>query len=527
MVKGIRAFLLATENGRAFYRLDRPRGGVTCWAQGRASTPGVLGTLACGTRFPSRSVPMLESVAAEQSRDGFRVLRVEGFAADAVRSIELIAEDGTTTRRTISRNVFNFGAPPKGAVRLVARTEDGTVVAERSYAPRPVPPVRQPKVKRIGGYSLRLLVPPAWHGRVYRQLPPHPLIGPVWQVANFRLPLPPTSASVLEHDGMAIARVMKADGILISLREVPNTCCTSPVVTRLPVQIGPGDVTKYQAPTEDRSLALKSLRVRGRSLVLFVYFGRRDVAQKDLDAANRVLATLIVGLRPPLHINRKPLQHGAAPGVTVDVYRDNTIVFRLSSTSSALARRLRATPSVSLQCVKSRFNGHRWITDGTGASPSFGREMYVTLPTSSQAPYRVAKPPYDGCSLATMRGWKWNDPRGTHREVEVGFTEAGRRYYEEQAAARYLALFVRQREVQRLRRGGVAPFAALAGRYPGRVVALASATASPASGQIGYWFGGAGTFTFSTASAGGRRLFVEVRKGKIVRHNLAELAFVF
>lgn len=274
-------------------------------------------------------------------------------------------------------------------------------------------------------------------------------------------------------------------------------------------------------------MALKHLRIRGRALVLLVYFGRLNVPQQDLDAANRVLETLVVGLRPPLRIGRKPLQHGAAPGITVDVYKDNTIVFRLASTTSALGRRLAATRSVSLQCVKTRFNGHRWIVDGTGASPSYGREMYVTLPTSSLGPFRIAKPPYDGCSLATTRGWKWNDVRGTHREVEIGFTALGRRYYDEQAAARYLALFVRQREVQRLRRGGVAPFAALGRRYPGRVVALESATAAPGSGQIGYWFGGAGTFTFSTTSANGRRLFVEVRAGRIVRHNLAELAFVF
>jgi hypothetical protein len=528
MLPSVRAYLLATEDGRAFFRLDGFRPRVTCWGYGRAGALGVVGSFGCGTPFPSRRMPILDSALFEQSQNGFRVHRVEGFAADAVRSVELVAEDGTVTRKVISRNVFSFSAPPKGTVRLVARAADGGVVAERSYAPRPVPPTGgRPNVKRIGGYSLRLLVPTAWHGRVYRQLPPHSLVGPVWQVANFRLPSPPTSASILEHDGLALARAMKADGILISLREVPNTCCTSPVVTRLPVQIGPSDLTKYQAPTEDRSLALKSVRIRGRALVLFVYFGRRDVPLRDLDAANRVLASLIVGLRPPLHINRKPLQHGAAPGIAVDVYRDNTIVFRLDSTTSALGRRLRATGSVSLQCVKARFNGHSWIVDGTGASPNYGREMYVTLPTSSRGPFRIAKPPYDGCSLATMRGWKWDDSRGTHREVEIGFTAAGRRYYEEQAAARYLALFVRQREVQRLRRGGVEPFSAFAQRYPGRVVALASATATPASGQIGYWFGGAGTFTFSTASAGGRRLFVEVRKGKIGRHNLGRLAFVF
>jgi hypothetical protein len=464
----------------------------------------------------------------QQSRKGFRFLRVDGFAADAVRSVELIAEDGAVERKPVSRNVFSFAAPPQGKVRLVARTADGTAVAQRSYGPRPpLPAVTRPKVKRIGGYALRVLVPTDWDGHVYRQLPPPALIGPVLQAANFRLPPPPSSASIPDHSGLPIARVMSASGILISLRETPDTCCSSGVVTRLPVRIRRSELTRYQAPTEDRSLAFKHLRIRGRALELFVYFGRRDVPQQDLDAANQVLATLVVGLRPPVAINRKPLQHGAAAGITVDVYRDNLIVFRLASTTSALARRLRVTRTVSLQCVKAHFNGHSWSANGTGASPNFGREMYVSLPTSSLGPFRIAKPPYDGCSLGTMHGWTWNDPRGTHREVEIGFTATGRRFYDEQAAARDLALFVRRREIQRFRRGGVAHFDALARTHPGRVVRLTSSTASPGRGQIGYWFGGAGTFTFTTTSAGGRRLFVEVREGKIARHNLAELAFVF
>jgi hypothetical protein len=534
--KSVRAYVLATVEGRTFFRLEGWRRGVTCWGGGRASGPGTvtLGSFGCGTHFPSRKQPIMDFGAMQQSRAGFRVLRVDGFAADAVASVELIAEDGTVTRQTVSRNVFSFGAPPQGALRLVARTADGAAVAERSYAPRPrptVPPRRPtgapPKVKRIAGYALWVLVPSDWDGHVYRQLPPPALIGPVLQAANFRLPPPPSSASISDHSGLPIARVMSASGILISLREMPDTCCSSSVVRRLPVRIGRADLIRYQASTEDRSLALKHLRIRGRAFELFVYFGRRDVPHKDLDAANQVLATLVVGLRPPVRINRNPLQHGVAPGVTVDVYRDNLIVFRLASVTSALARRLRVTRTVSLQCVKARFDGHSWSVDGTGASPNFGREMYVSLPTSSLGLYRIAKPPYDGCSLGTTRGWKWNDPHGTHREVEIGFTAIGRRFYDEQAAARDLALFVRQREIQRLRHGGAVPFAALARRYSGRVVALTSASAAPASGQIGYWFGGAGTFTFSTASARGRRLFVEVREGKIVRHNLAQLAFVF
>jgi hypothetical protein len=526
MRKSVRAYLLATEDGYAFYRLEGWQRGVACWGNGRAVSPGVLGSFGCMSSFPSRSKPLLESAAIEQSRAGFRVMRVTGFAADAIRTVELIAEDGTVTSETVSRNVFSFPSPPGGLVRLLARTADGTVVVRRSYGPRPQPTVTPPKVKRIGGYSLRVLVPPDWDGRVYRQLPPPALIGPVLQAANFRLPPRATTASSQDHSGLPIARSMAADGILISLRELPNTCCSFPVVTRLPVRLRRSDFTRYQAPSQDRSLALEHVRVRGRFFELFVYFGRLDVPQADLDAANRVLTTLVVGPRPPLMIDRKPLQHGAAPGVTVDVFRDNVIIFSLSSLTSPLARKLRATPGVSLQCVKVRFNGHSWSADGTGAGPRFGQEMYVSLPTSSIAPFRVAKPPYDGCSLGTTRGWTWNDARGTHREVEVGFTAIGRRYYDEQAAARDLGLFVRQRNVRRLRRGGAAPFDVLARTYPGRIVRLASPTATPRAGQIGYWPGGAGTYTFSTSSVGGRRLFVEVRAGKVVRHNLAQLASV-
>lgn len=84
--KSVRAYLLATVEGRTFFRLEGWRRGVTCWGGSRVGAPGTvtLGSFGCGTQFPSRKQPIMDF----GSRAGFRVLRVDGFAADAVASVE-------------------------------------------------------------------------------------------------------------------------------------------------------------------------------------------------------------------------------------------------------------------------------------------------------------------------------------------------------------------------------------------------------------------------------------------------------
>jgi hypothetical protein len=117
--------------------------------------------------------------------------------------------------------------------------------------------------------------------------------------------------------------------------------------------------------------------------------------------------------------------------------------------------------------------------------------------------------------------------------VEVPLTERGRRFFTERAAARDLAYFVRSPRIKALRRalkrnaGAALPLSReVARRFPSRVVALPSATALPPGGRIGVWSDGKRRLV-ATRAVGGRRLFVELRSGRIGRHNLEQLAFVF
>ncbi|MDQ3823538.1 MAG: hypothetical protein M3321_09895, partial [Actinomycetota bacterium] len=95
-----------------------------------------------------------------------------------------------------------------------------------------------------------------------------------------------------------------------------------------------------------------------------------------------------------------------------------------------------------------------------------------------------------------------------------------------------LALFVRSPVLAAVRRamkrGGAAPPAmAIAGRLPARVVALGDRLATPPHPAIGVWSDRAGTIEVSERSPAGKRLWIEVRGGRISRHNLVGLAFVF
>jgi hypothetical protein len=79
-----------------------------------------------------------------------------------------------------------------------------------------------------------------------------------------------------------------------------------------------------------------------------------------------------------------------------------------------------------------------------------------------------------------------------------------------------------------LKQGGTAPAApALTQGLPARVLALAERGGSVAPGEIGVWSNRRDTIEVSARSSAGKRLFIELRAGRIARHNLEGLAFVF
>jgi hypothetical protein len=211
-----------------------------------------------------------------------------------------------------------------------------------------------------------------------------------------------------------------------------------------------------------------------------------------------------------------PLQRGEADGVTIVAGRNGSVVFDTS----------RATPTT------------RKLISGLVGYGCFRRVPYHAEPVVlSQAistrSHRVAirieglRTPFLGCDIQGGYGHRWPDRLGGHSAVEVAFTPAARRFFHDRATARDLALFVRSRAMQRIRRQeGAALDAAIRARYRSAITRLASPSAPLPPSRIGYATSGH-TTTFVEASPTGRRFHVRVLDGRVVAHNLKELSLVF
>jgi hypothetical protein len=218
----------------------------------------------------------------------------------------------------------------------------------------------------------------------------------------------------------------------------------------------------------------------------------------------------------------RPIQQARSGDAELRVYRDGLVVFRIEPGSRA-ARLV--TPSFG--CLK-----YTEIDGDTYPVWSHGSGNLAPSGTSVRGRARGAlvDPPYDGCEVNGDFGRHWNDPRGVHSPVEVPLTDAGERFFDERAAARDLASFVRSPRIRALRRilradahASLPSAEAIRRGLPMRVVALGSPHASPGPGRIGLW-SERRLLVASTGTAAGKRLFVELESGRIVRHNLGDLA---
>ena len=134
----------------------------------------------------------------------------------------------------------------------------------------------------------------------------------------------------------------------------------------------------------------------------------------------------------------------------------------------------------------------------------------------------------DACNIQGSYGQRWPGKLGYHNVVEVPFTEAGRRFFEDRAAARDVSFFLRQTEMRRLRKTS-APVSAAEMRqaFGTRIAALAARDASPPPGKIGYWADGSGLVLRRVSSTG--RVFEVVvgPKGGTIKENLEPYAMTF
>jgi hypothetical protein len=258
------------------------------------------------------------------------------------------------------------------------------------------------------------------------------------------------------------------------------------------------------------------------------------------DADGNVLALRDYGLDLPTRLrnapappyrraNEQPLQHGEAPGATLGVYASGLVQVRFTSTNSGpyafLAPKVANAPrhTVTIECAHLSYDS-RWHVIGGGTYADFGPKLQAVVSTPSV--------PFDECSVRGHYGRRWDEHVGYHNAVEVPFNPLAERFFAEQAAARRLAYFVRSpkmREIRSaLRAGGTAPSSAeIAARFDESVVALSARDEMPPPGKVGVWSDGQQTIVTAERADDGRRMWVELPRGKRGPNNLARLAFVF
>jgi hypothetical protein len=223
----------------------------------------------------------------------------------------------------------------------------------------------------------------------------------------------------------------------------------------------------------------------------------------------------------------RPIQHGHAQGVRVVVYRSGVTIFDLRRIAPTPYRLLNGPNGLLFGCLKAHLRHGVWRTSEYTIQAHFRRRLRFAGRTFVGARFVG---PYDGCELGGLYGHRWDDAFGTRNAVEIWLTANGRHFFNDRAAARDLAYFVRSGRVHQIRisadpQPGLEAFAR---QYPGRVVEIPRPSTTVPKDVIGYWIG-ARTIVFTATSSTGRRFYVVAERGsfKLPVKNLGDLAFVF
>ena len=202
---------------------------------------------------------------------------------------------------------------------------------------------------------------------------------------------------------------------------------------------------------------------------------------------------------------KPPLQRGSGNGASVTVGANGVAIWRTDGVSGERARLLRG--SVTYTCFR--------LTRVFGFAAIRGRGIDGAFAPQAAVGYVRLGRPLDGCDIAGGGyGHRWPDRFGSHSPVEIPLTPRGRRFFADRAAARDLALFVRSRRMQQIRKLDGAAFERELQR------------AYPRLGRIRYTLTERGVI-FTETSSTGRRFEVVVRDGRIARENLKPYAVVY
>jgi hypothetical protein len=228
-------------------------------------------------------------------------------------------------------------------------------------------------------------------------------------------------------------------------------------------------------------------------------------------------------LSPPTHITgpkqrhlptappappSQPQQRGSADGYSVVAGHNGSVQFTQTGTTPIL--RQLVGQSAGFGCFRLTKEFGIFTVRDTGQEGRFASRVAFQL--------NHVGAPLDGCEVQASIGHRWPDVLGNHAAVEIPLTPTGRRFFADRAAARDLALFVRSRRMQQLRKEPAAQAKrAIEATYGRNLVhsPIRIATINPA------------TLRFSETSPTGKQFQVTIRNGRISNQNLKPYGFVF
>lgn len=210
----------------------------------------------------------------------------------------------------------------------------------------------------------------------------------------------------------------------------------------------------------------------------------------------------------PFVLPTEPAQTGAADGYRVVVGHNGSVQFTRVGQTPILAEL--AGRSVIYDCFRLTREFGIFSVRQLGVDGALAPRVGLTL--------NGVGTPVDGCDVESPIGHTWPDRLDNHAAAEIPLTAAGRAYFADRATARDLALFVRSRKVQTLRKEPAAQAKAAIESSYGRPLAksrLRIAVIGPT------------TLQFTERSPTGKEFQVTVQNGRIKSQNLKPYDIAF
>jgi hypothetical protein len=269
----------------------------------------------------------------------------------------------------------------------------------------------------------------------------------------------------------------------------------------------------YEIPATHRTAASRlvavSLTDRKGRLLARQSFHFRPVPRPTPNPAHA--ATRPKGRSLPKHPDippSEPTQQGHADGFHVVVGHNGSVQFTQIGTTPIL-RRLTGQ-SAGFGCFRLTREFGIFTVRGLGQGGRFAAQVGFQL--------NGVGTPVDGCEVQASIGHRWPDPFGNHAAVEIPLSERGRAFFRDRATARDLALFVRTRRIQQIRKQPARTALATIQRLYGKQLVTHGISVRAYAPSM---------LVFSKASPTGKTFKVTVENGRIRKQNLRPYALVF